>query len=86
MLDNAATHKTRLVHDWLLKRPRWRLHFTPPSSSWLNLVEGCFSLLTRRCLQRDAFNSTNSTEAAIQAYINHTNAAPKPFFWTKLPI
>jgi transposase len=83
VLDNAATHKTHLVQDWLLQRPRWHLHFTPTSSSWLNLVEGWFSLLTRRCLQRGAFNSTDSLEAAIQAYIDQTNAEPKPFIWTK---
>jgi transposase len=83
VLDNAATHKTRTVHDWLLKRPRWHLHFTPTSSSWLNLVEGWFSLLTRRCLQRGAFSSTAALEAAIQAYIDQTNAEPRPFRWTK---
>ena len=83
VLDNAATHKTRLVHDWLLKRPRWHLHFTPTSASWLNLVEGWFSLLTRRCLQRGVFASTDALKAAIQGYIDHTNAAPKPSIWTK---
>ena len=83
VLDNAATHKTRLIHDWLLKRPRWHLHFTPTSSSWLNLVEGWFSLLTRRCLQRGAFGSTNDLKAAIQGYIDRTNAEPKPFVWTR---
>jgi DDE superfamily endonuclease len=71
------------VHDWLLKRPRWHLHFTPTSASWLNFVEGWFSLLTRRCLQQGAFNSTAGLEAAIQVYINQTNAEPKPFIWTK---
>jgi transposase len=83
VLDNAATHKTRVVHDWLLKRPRWHLHFTPTSASWLNLVEGWFSLLTRRCLQRGAFASTDALQAAIQGYIDRTNAEPKPFIWTK---
>jgi transposase len=83
VLDNAATHKTRLVHDWLLKRPRWHLHFTPTSSSWLNFVEGWFSLLTRRCLQRGAFGSTDALEAAIHTYIDQTNAEPRPFIWTK---
>ena len=83
VLDNAATHKTRIVHDWLLKRPRWHLHFTPTSASWLNMVEGWFALLTRRCLQRGAFSSTDALEAAIHAYINHTNTQPRPFRWTK---
>ena len=83
VLDNAATHKTRLVHDWLLKRSRWHLHFTPTSASWLNLVECWFSLLTRRCLQRGAFRTTANLEAAIARYIDQTNTAPKPFIWTK---
>jgi len=83
VLDNAATHKTRLVHDWLVKRPRWHLHFTPTSASWLNMVEGWFALLTRRCLQRGAFASTDALKAAIQGYIDHTNAEPRPFVWTK---
>jgi transposase len=83
VLDNAATHKTRIVHDWLVKRPRWHLHFTPTSASWLNLVECWFSLLTRRCLQRGAFASTDGLKAAIQAFIDRTNAEPRPFVWTK---
>ena len=83
VLDNAAPHKTKLVHDWLVRRPRWQLHFTPTSASWLNLVEGWFALLTRRRLQRGVFTSTAELEAAIHAYIAQTNAAPKPFVWTK---
>jgi transposase len=83
VLDNASSHKTRLVHDWLVKRPRWHLHFTPTSASWLNLVECWFSILTRRCLQRGAFVSTDNLKAAIQAYIEQTNRDPKPFVWTK---
>jgi transposase len=83
VLDNAATHKTRLVHDWLVKRPRWHLHFTPTSASWLNLVEGWFALLTRRRLQCGVFTSTANLEAAIHAYIDQTNAEPKSFVWTK---
>ena len=83
VLDNAATHKTRIVHDWLVKRPRWHLHFTPTSASWLNLVECWFSLLTRRCLRRGAFASTDGLKAAIQAFIDQTNTEPRPFVWTK---
>ena len=83
VLDNLKTHKTRLVHDWLLKRPRWRLHFTPTSASWLTLVECWFALLSRRRLARGAFTSTGELEAAIHAYIAETNAEPKPFVWTK---
>ena len=82
VLDNLKTHKTRLIHDWLAKRPRWRLHFPPTSASWLNLVECWFALLSRRRLQRGAFASTADLEAAILAYIAETNADPKPFVWT----
>ena len=83
VLDNAATHKTKIIQDWLVKRPRWHLHFTPTSASWLNLVEVWFALLTRRRLQRGVFTSTADLETAILAYIDQTNAEPKPFIWTK---
>ena len=83
VLDNLKTHKTRLVHDWLVKRPRWHLHFTPTSASWLNLVECWFALLSRRRLARGAFTGTDDLKAAILAYIAETNATPKPFVWTK---
>ena len=83
VLDNAATHKTKIIHDWLVKRPRWQLHFTPTSASWLNLVEGWFALLARRRLMRGVFTSIAALEAAIHAYIDQTNAEPKPFVWTK---
>ena len=82
VLDNAATHKTKLIQDGLVKRPRWQVHFTPTSPSWLNLVEDSFALLARR-LQRGVFTSTADLEATIRAYIDQTNAAPKPFIWTK---
>jgi transposase len=83
VLDNLKTHRTRLIHDWLVKRPRFHLHFTPTSASWLNLVECWFALLSRRRLERGAFTSTTDLEAAITAYIAETNADPKPFVWTK---
>jgi transposase len=83
VLDNLKTHKTRLIHDWLVKRPHFHLHFTPTSASWLNLVECWFALLSRRRLERGAFTSTGDLEAAILAYIAETNANPKPFMWTK---
>lgn len=83
VLDNAVTHKTRLIHDGLLIRPRWHLHYTPTSASWLNLVEGWFALLTRRQLQRGVFETTGDLEAAIHAYIDQPNAEPTPFVWTK---
>ena len=83
VLDNLKTHKTRLIHDWLVKRPHFHLHFTPTSASWLNLVECWFALLSRRRLERGAFTGTGDLEQAILAYITATNANPKPFTWTK---
>ncbi|MDE4916098.1 IS630 family transposase [Methylobacterium sp. 092160098-2] len=83
VLDNLKTHKTKLIHDWLLQHPRFHLHFTPTSASWLNLVECWFSVLSRRRLERGAFTSTEDLEAAIRDYITETNAHPKPFVWTK---
>jgi transposase len=83
VLDNAATHKTKLVHDWLVKRPRFHLHFTPTAASWLNLVECWFALLSRRRLERGVFTSTQELEDAIRDYIAEANAEPKPFAWTK---
>lgn len=83
ILDNAAIHKTKLIGDWLRRRPRFHLHFTPTSSSWLNLVECWFALLTRRRLQRGVFRGTAELEKAIRAYIKENNRKPKPFVWTK---
>lgn len=83
VLDNAATHKTRIVHDWLVKRPRFHLHFTPTSASWLNLVECWFAVLSRRRLARGAFTGVQELERAILAYVAETNADPKPFVWTR---
>ncbi|HEX2526168.1 MAG TPA: IS630 family transposase [Geminicoccus sp.] len=83
VLDNAATHKTRIVHDWLVKRPRFHLHFTPTSASWLNLVECWFALLTRRRLDRGVFTCTQELEEVIQRYIEDVNQDPRPFVWIK---
>ncbi|MBP2316116.1 transposase [Azospirillum soli] len=83
ILDNYAAHKTSIVHRWLATRPRYHLHFTPTSASWLNLVEGWFALLPRRQLRRGAFRSTHDLEQAIRRYVEATNADPKPFVWTK---
>ncbi len=77
------THKAKLIHDWLLQHPRFHLHFTPTSASWLNLVECWFSILSRGPLERGAFTSTDDLAAAIRGYIAETNAHPKPFVWTK---
>jgi transposase len=83
VLDNASTHKTPLIRHWLVKRPRYHLHFTPTSASWLNLVESWFALLTARQLRRGVFRSTRALEQAIRSYIANSNDNPKPFVWTK---
>jgi transposase len=81
--DNYATHKTSEVKKWLLRHPRFHLHFTPTSSSWLNLVERWFAELTNRKLRRSAHRSVVDLERDIRAWINQWNNDPKPFIWTK---
>ena len=83
ILDNYATHKTPEVKKWLTRHPRFHLHFTPTSSSWLNLVERWFAELTNRKLRRSAHRSVVELEADVRAWINEWNKAPKPFVWTK---
>jgi transposase len=83
VIDNAGTHKTKRIRDWFAKRPRWHIHFTPTSASWINQVERFFGLLTDRQVRRGTYRSTAELEAAIQAYIDAHNAKPKPFRWTK---
>jgi transposase len=83
ILDNYATHKTALIRRWLARRPRFHVHFTPTSASWLNLVERWFALLTETQLRRGVHRSTRELEDAIRAYLALTNKHPKPFIWTK---
>ena len=83
VMDNYGTHKTKLIRDWFAKRPRWHVHYTPTSASWINQVERFFALLTERSLKRGVFQSVAALEAAIGSYIEATNADPKPFRWTK---
>ena len=83
ILDNYGTHKTALIRRWLAKRPRFHVHFTPTSASWLNLVERWFAALTQKQIKRGAHPSTRALEAAIRQYIAVTNETPKPFVWTK---
>ena len=83
ILDNYGTHKTMLIRNWLAKRPRFHLHFTPTSASWLNLVERWFSALTEMQLRRGVHRSTKELEAAIHWFIQHHNRDPKPFVWHK---
>ncbi len=83
ILDNYGTHKTQLIRDWLAKRPRFHLHFTPTSASWLNLVERWFALLTDKQLRSGVHRSTRELETAIRNYIQLHNRNPKPFVWHK---
>ena len=83
VLDNASTHKTPLIKRWLLAHPRFKLHFTPTSSSWLNLVERWFSELTTKKLKRSAHTSVPALNRDIRAWIATWNENPQPFVWTK---
>jgi len=82
ILDNYATHKHPNVQAWLGKHPRFQLHFTPTSSSWLNLVERWFRELTDKALRRGVFHSVPDLIASIEAYLDTHNNDPKPFIWT----
>jgi transposase len=83
VLDNYGTHKTLLVRRWLARRPRYHLHFTPTSASWLNQVERWFAALTEKQLRRGVFRSTRELETAVMDYVETSNASSKPFVWTK---
>ena len=82
ILDNYATHKHPKVKAWLEKHPRFHLHFTPTSASWLNMVERFFRDLTTRRLRRGVFRSLSELTEAITTYLDHYNASPTPFVWT----
>lgn len=83
IVDNYATHKHASVKRWLQRNPRIELHFIPTSSSWLNLVELFFGLITDKATKRGVFNSVKELESAIHKFIEQHNVAPKPFTWTK---
>ncbi len=83
VMDNYSTHKTKEVRAWFAKRPRWHVHFTPTSASWLNQVERFFSDLTEKQIRRGVHRSTVELEQAITAYIEAVNEDPKPFRWHK---
>ncbi len=83
ILDNYGTHGHPNVKAWLAKHPRFNLHFTPTSSSWLNLIERWFGEITRRRIRRGVFRSVPELIAAIEEYIRCNNENPKPFVWTK---
>lgn len=83
ILDNYGTHKTALIRRWLAKRPRFVVHFTPTSGSWLNLVERFFATLTEKQLRRGTHRSTTELETAIKTYLRLYNDDPRPFVWRK---
>ena len=83
VMDNYATHKTPLIRNWFAKRPRWHVHLTPTSASWLNQVERFFGLLTDKKIRRGIYRSVAALKADIASFISQHNASPKPFRWTK---
>jgi transposase len=82
VLDNYGTHKTPAVVRWFVRHPRYQLHFTPTSGSWVNQVERWFAQITEKRIRRGSFPSVTSLEKAIQDYLNCNNENPKPFIWT----
>jgi transposase len=83
VMDNYGTHKTPKVRAWFARHPRFHIHFTPTSASWLNQVERWFSTLTTKQIRRGTHRSTRQLEDAIRSYLDQYNADPKPFVWTK---
>ena len=83
VLDNSSTHKTPTIQKWLLAHPRFVLHFTPTSSSWLNLVERWFGELTTKLLRRGTHRSVSALNADIRAWMKTWNDDPRPYVWTK---
>ena len=86
IMDNYGTHKHPKVRAWLGRHPRWTFHFTPTSASWLNAVEGFFSILTRQRLRRGAFNGIVDLQAAINATSRHTTPTPNPSSGPSTPL
>jgi transposase len=83
VLDNSSTHKTPTIQRWLLRHPRFTLHFTPTYSSWLNLVERWFAELTSKWIKRSAHRSVRDLVASIRTWITNWNEEPKPYVWHK---
>jgi len=83
ILDNYGTHKSPMIQRWMVKRPRFHLHFTPTGASWINLVERWFALITEKQIRRGIFRSTKELETSIRNYIQSYNDYSKPFVWTK---
>jgi transposase len=83
ILDNSSSHKTPAVQAWLAAHPRVHFHFTPTGASWMNMIEAWFSVLTRKSIRRGSFASVPALIRQIQAYLDHWNAHPVPFVWSK---
>jgi len=83
IMDNYGTHKTQAVQNWFVRHPRFHVHFTPTSASWLNQVERWFATLTQKQIRRGTHRSTQQLEQAIRDYLATYNADPKPFVWSK---
>ncbi|RJF95562.1 IS630 family transposase [Noviherbaspirillum saxi] len=83
VMDNYGTHKTPTIRNWFARHPRFHVHFTPTSASWLNQVERWFATLTEKQIRRGTHRSTRQLEDAIRHYLKLNNADPKPFVWTK---
>jgi transposase len=83
IMDNVSSHKTQAIRNWFAKRPRWHVHYTPTSASWISQVERFFANLTDKQIRRGVHRSTDELETAIKTYIDAVNASPKPFVWTK---
>jgi transposase len=85
VLDNASSHKTPTIRRWLAQHPRFHLHFTPTSSSWINLVERWFGELTTKLLRRGAHRSVCALNTDIRQWIETWNENPRPYVWTRSP-
>jgi transposase len=83
VMDNYGTHKTAVIRNWLAKRPRFHVHFTPTSASWINLVERWFAALTEKQIRRGTHRSVRELETASKRYLAVTNESPHPFVWSK---
>jgi transposase len=83
VMDNYGTHKTQSVRHWYARHPRFHVHFTPTSASWINQVERWFATLTEKQIRRGTHRSTRALERAIKDYVEHNNENPKAFVWTK---
>src|SRR5215510_3658604 len=82
VMDNYGAHKVNKVRTWLARHPRYHVHFTPTSGSWLNLVERLFAEVTERCVRRGSHTAVRSLEKSMLAYLDQRNETPKPFVWT----